>query len=76
MDNKKVQDTFDYKTAELAGLPVKYFEKNRENFFSNLSKRIPNLNLNSVIVLKGGDEIPRYDTDINHYHFCVFSTVE
>jgi Xaa-Pro dipeptidase len=70
MDNKKVQDTFDYKTAELAGLPVKYFEKNRENYFSNLSKRIPNLNLNSVIVLKGGDEIPRYDTDINHYHFC------
>ena len=70
MEYQKQQKQIDYKTAELVGLPIEYFEKNRERYFSNLVKRIPNLNLNSVIVISGGDEIPRYDTDVNHYHFC------
>ncbi len=59
----------DFKNLELEGLPIEYFEKNRSRYFKNLNLRVPNLNKNTVIVLKGGDEIPRYDTDVNYYHF-------
>lgn len=59
----------DYRYMELSGLPAEYFKKNRERYLSNLNLRVPNLNTNSVIVIKGGEEVPRYDTDNKYYHF-------
>ena len=58
-----------YDLMELTGLPIEYFKNNLSRYLANLAIRIPDLNTNSVIVLKGGDEIPRYDTDVNNYHF-------
>jgi Xaa-Pro dipeptidase len=64
-----MKSNLDYSKMELTGLPVEFFQQNRTRYFKNLNIRIPNLNSNSVVVLKGGEEIPRYDTDVNHYHF-------
>lgn len=60
---------FDYDTLELTGLPASFFKENRERYLKNLNIRISDLNTNSLIIFKGGEEIPRYDTDVNYYHF-------
>lgn len=62
-------ELFDYSKVELTGLPNSFFEKNRESFFGFLDTFLPELEKNSVLLLKGGDDIPRYDTDTNYCHF-------
>jgi Xaa-Pro dipeptidase len=69
MENSFVKIEKDWDTLELTGLPPSFFKLNRERYLNNLNIRIPDLNTNSVIVIKGGEEIPRYDTDVNYYHF-------
>lgn len=58
----------DYTLWDLKGAPNSMFKTHRANFINNLQlrKEFPE---NSVLLLKGGKEIPRYDTDVNHYHF-------
>ena len=55
--------------AELNGLDNKLFKENRSNFLKNLSIRLTNLEKQSIIVMQGGSELPRYDTDVNIFHF-------
>ena len=54
--------------AELNGLDNKLFKENRSNFLKNLSIRLTNLEKQSIIVMQGGSELPRYDTDVNIFH--------
>jgi len=58
-----------YPTAELTGLNNHFFSKNRNKYFKNLNRMLTGLDNNSILVLQGGDEIPRYDTDVVDYHF-------
>ena len=70
MDSVKIHNNrINTQYSELVGLPFEHFQKNRSKYISNLSLRMPNMNKNSLIVLKGGLETPRYDTDVSHYHF-------
>jgi len=66
MKNKRLEG---YPMAELKGLNNSFFTKNRKKFYNNLIKMLTGLNRNSIIVLEGGKEIPRYDTDVVDYHF-------
>jgi Xaa-Pro dipeptidase len=59
----------DLKTIELTGLPQDFFAINRKNYFDNLEAMLLGLQKNSIIVLQGGKEVPRFDTDVVHYHF-------
>lgn len=59
----------DYALANLSGLPSTYFKENRERFFNKLLTKYSDIEKNSVLILKGGREIPRYDTDTVNYHF-------
>jgi Xaa-Pro dipeptidase len=42
---------------------------NRKNFLSNLSNKLENFEKNSILVILGGQDIPRFDTDVVNYHF-------
>ena len=57
-----------WKLANLTGLPKEIFAENRTNFLNNIKKRLQYDN-NSCIILEGGKELPRYDTDVVCYHF-------
>jgi Xaa-Pro dipeptidase len=57
------------KTAELTGLSNSLFKKNRMNYLKNLLTKHNTLEKQSVIVLEGGKGIPRYDTDVQTFHF-------
>ena len=59
----------DFSKWEIEGIPASWFENNRKRFIDNLRLRYSNLEDSAVLVLQGGKEIPRYDTDVNHYHF-------
>ena len=59
----------DFSKMELTGLPVKFFEENRNKYFNKVKERIENFNEDSVLILKGGDEVPKYDTDTSYYYF-------
>ena len=59
----------DHKYSELEGLPPAFFEEKRKNYLNNLKIRFAQLKTNSIIVLQGGDYLPRYDTDVNLYYF-------
>ncbi len=59
----------DFSLSELTGLPNSYFKKNQENFISNLKKMLTGLEEDSLLILQGGVEIPRDDTDVVVYHF-------
>ena len=64
-----MESDIDYSTWEITGIPPAWFEKNRMNFIKNLKLRFSELQENPLLVLKGGEEIPRYDTDVTHYYF-------
>lgn len=66
MENTKLKG---YPTAELLGLNNNFFTKNRKSFLANLNRMLTGLDNDSILVLQGGDEIPRYDTDVVDYHF-------
>ena len=55
--------------SELKGLDPSFFKLNRTNYINNLKIRNPHLNINSVIVLQGGNLIPKYDGDTSYYYF-------
>jgi Xaa-Pro dipeptidase len=55
------------KTLELTGLPPQFFQQHRENYKKSISE-LPDAK-NSIVVLQGGSEIARYDTDGPFYHF-------
>lgn len=60
----------DWKLANLEGLPIELFKENRERFIENIKKRDPSfLNSPCCLILEGGKELPRYDTDTVCYHF-------
>lgn len=59
----------DFSKMELTGLPNSFFEANRKRFFSLIKSRIALLPGNSVLVLKAGDDVPKYDTDVMYYYF-------
>ena len=59
----------DNKYSEIEGLPPEFFEEKRKNYLNNLKIRFAQLKTNSIIVLQGGDYLPRYDTDVNLYYF-------
>ena len=65
MLSKPVSEEFN----ELKGLPPSMFSANRERFIKNLLRLLPNLDTNSVLVLKGGSEISKYDADTIYFHF-------
>lgn len=58
-----------YPYAELNGLKNSFFTKNRKKYLENIYKMLTGLEKDSIIVLQGGNEIPRYDTDVVDYHF-------
>lgn len=62
-------DNVDFSKWELTGIPPSWFENNRKNFIANLKLRFSEIEGAALLVLKGGNEIPRFDTDVNHYHF-------
>jgi len=69
--NSKYFDlNLDFSSWELTGIPPTWFLNNRRNFIANLKLRYSELEGVSLLVLKGGEEIPRFDTDVLHYHFC------
>lgn len=55
--------------CELKGLPNSLFTANRDRYLKNLARLLPNLDQDSVLVLKGGSEIPKYDSDTVYFHF-------
>lgn len=57
------------KYSEIDGLPKEFFEEKRTYFLTNLKKRFPNLNQNSILVLQGADGYPKYDSDTTYYYF-------
>ena len=62
-------DFDNYKLTNLKGLPKEFFRKNREKFIENFKQKNPNIEKNSLLILEGGKEIPRHDTDTVMYHF-------
>lgn len=65
MITKPTSDEFN----ELKGLPTSFFSSNRERYVKNLFRLLPNLDPKSVLVLKGGSEISKYDADTVYFHF-------
>jgi len=63
-----IKDT-DFSKWEIEGIPPSWFEKNRKRFIENINLRYSDLENSAYLVLQGGKEIPRFDTDVNHYHF-------
>lgn len=59
----------DYLNAELTGLPNSFFEQNRQKLLSNIDLYLPNLDKDSILLLKGGDNAPKYDTDSSYCEF-------
>lgn len=59
----------DLKLVNLEGLPASFFEHNRNRFFDNLNDKFPQFEKDSIVILEGGKEIPRHDTDTCFYHF-------
>lgn len=59
----------DFSKMEITGLPVPHFEANRAKFFDTALKRIEALKKGGILVIKAGDEIPRYDADVPHFYF-------
>jgi Xaa-Pro dipeptidase len=58
----------DYKKVELNGLPPEFFQQHREKYRKTLASA-KEISPNGIIILQGGDEIPRFDTDVCYYHF-------
>jgi len=69
MLSEQNEDSKKLKYVNLHGLEPAFFEINRKKFFSNLKAKLPDFDLNSLLVLEGGKEIPRHDTDTVFYHF-------
>lgn len=59
----------EFAKMELTGLPLSFFEDNRNRFFSLVKLRLKDFDSNSLLVLKAGDSIPKYDTDVDYYYF-------
>lgn len=59
----------EFAQMELKGLPLSFFEDNRKRFFSLIKMRLKEFDNNSLLVLKAGDAIPKYDTDVDYYYF-------
>ena len=59
----------DYTTLEFTGLPPSFFEQNRKNYIQNLKSKLSGLEENSILFLKGGQEIFRYDNDDDIHYF-------
>jgi Xaa-Pro dipeptidase len=66
---EKLITDIDYKTIELNALPQAFFKEIRQNYLDRLNAMLIGLKQNSIIVLQGGDELPRFDTDIIGYYF-------
>jgi Xaa-Pro dipeptidase len=58
----------DYSKWELDGPDMSIFSESRTNFLATLKANF-HPNLEGLLVLKGGKDTPRYDTDTIYYHF-------
>ena len=58
-----------YKKSEIEGLPNSLFTDNRNRFFKNVKAKFPTLPSKSVMVIQGGSDLPRFDTDVEHCYF-------
>ena len=65
----KMNPNIDYKTVEFTGLPTSFFEQNRKNYIQQLKSKLTGLEENSILFLKGGKEIYRYDNDDDLHYF-------
>lgn len=63
----KLQD--DFNNVEITGLPNEFFLINRKNYIQNIKRMLIGVENSSLIVLAGGKEISKYDTDIVNYYF-------
>lgn len=59
----------DYSLGNLTGFKPEVFALNVSKFIKNLKSRLRFFNINSILVLQGGVEIPRNDSDSFIYHF-------
>ena len=59
----------DFSNANLTGLSNELFELNTKWYCQNLKSKLKNFKTNSILLIKGGKEVPRYDTDTVFYHF-------
>lgn len=59
----------DVEQVELTGLPNEFFAVNRRNFIENLKNTVFSLEDQSFVIVAGGDEISRDDSDVVAYHF-------
>lgn len=59
----------DYSLSNLKGLSNNIFETNRKLFLENLNSKKFTFESNCIVILEGGKEIPRYDTDTTCYYF-------
>ena len=67
MDSKRLHEK--YKRIEIDGLPNSFFKTNRDKFFNNIKNKFSTINKNIAIILQGGSDQPRYDTDILNNYF-------
>ena len=65
----KMNPNIDYSTLVFTGLPPSFFEQNRKNYIQNLKSKLSGLEENSILFLKGGKEIFRYDNDDDIHYF-------
>lgn len=59
----------DFKDVELLGLPNNFFTQNRTNYVANLKKMLSGMEEDSILIIQGGKENSRFDTDVVEFHF-------
>ena len=53
-----------FKNCEILSLPKEFFVANQKNFLDHLKKLLPNYERSSILLLKSGSHIYRYNTDV------------
>jgi Xaa-Pro dipeptidase len=53
--------------SELTGLDKSVFRANRNHFLDKL--KLESLRMDSILILEGGVDVPRYDSDIPYFYF-------
>lgn len=68
MQKKNLSD-IDVSLLEINRVDKAVFDLNRKTFVDNLKSKLDNFESKSVLVIKGGSEMPRYDTDVSYFYF-------
>lgn len=59
----------EFPLANIEGLPNEVFDLNKSLYIENVKKNIKNFESDSILLIEGGKEISRNDTDTQVYHF-------